>query len=221
MTASPTWALRVPVRLGGQGRVVARTIWVFGDQLNRRIGALANAVAGEDRVLLVESRAKLDGARHRQRTHLVVTAMRRFATEMGKAGFDVDLRAAASLTEGLTAHRDRYRSAEVVATEPTSWGARRMFERLKVPTVRSNQFLCHEDEFASWADDGGPSTATGIALPPTTGWPGPPMASTDSATSTRSGPRPRRCASAWPAASSDPWWCRTEVRGGARPSPRI
>jgi deoxyribodipyrimidine photolyase-related protein len=134
---------------------VGRTIWVFGDQLNRAIGALADATPGEDRVLLVESRAKLDGARHRQRTHLVVAAMRRFAGELADAGFEVDRRPAATLADGLAAHRGTYRSAEVVATEPTSWDARRLLARLKVPTQRSNQFLCHQDEFASWADDRG------------------------------------------------------------------
>ncbi|CAN5608184.1 cryptochrome/photolyase family protein [soil metagenome] len=134
---------------------MARTIWVFGDQLNRRIGALADAVPGEDVVLLVESRAKLDGVRHRQRTHLVVTAMRRFAAELEDAGFEVDLRTAPTLASGLAAHRDQRRGTDVVATEPTSWDGRRLLERLDVASVRSNQFLCHEDEFAAWADGRG------------------------------------------------------------------
>lgn len=131
---------------------MTRTVWVFGDQLNRRIGALAEARPGTDRVLLVESRAKLDGARHRQRTHLVVTAMRRLASELEQAGFEVDLRTAPTLAEGLAAHRGRFPSTEVVATEPTSWAARHLLERLRVPTVASNQFLCHERDFAGWAD---------------------------------------------------------------------
>ena len=134
---------------------MARTIWVFGDQLNRRIGALADASPGEDRVLLVESRTKLDGARHRQRTHLVVTAMRRFAAELEQAGFEVDLRSAPTLADGVAAHRARHPAAELVATEPTSWDGRRLLERLDVPTVRSDQFLCHEDDFATWADGRG------------------------------------------------------------------
>ena len=41
---------------------------------------------------------------------------------------------------------------EVVATEPMSWDARQLVESLGVTTVRSNQFLCHYDEFADWAD---------------------------------------------------------------------
>ena len=50
----------MPGRWGGQGGAVSRTIWVFGDQLNRRIGALADADPSSDRVLLVESRRLLD-----------------------------------------------------------------------------------------------------------------------------------------------------------------
>jgi deoxyribodipyrimidine photolyase-related protein len=131
---------------------MSRTVWVLGDQLNRRIGALADARPGEDRVLLVESRAKLDGRRHRQRTHVVVTAMRRFAAELDAAGFEVDLRTAPTLAAGLAAHREAHRPAEVVATEAHSYAARELLEREGVETVASNQFLCHPSEFAGWAD---------------------------------------------------------------------
>lgn len=130
---------------------MSRTVWVLGDQLNRSIGAMADAVPGEDVVLLVESRAKLDGRRHRQRTHLVVAAMRRFAAELEGSGFEVDHREAATLADGLRAHRDERPDVEVVATEPNSVVARRSLARLDVPTVASNQFLCHPDEFATWA----------------------------------------------------------------------
>lgn len=113
---------------------------------------MRDAEPGDDRVLLVESQAKLDGRRHRQRTHLVVTAMHRFADELRTAGFEVDLRRAPTLEDGLAAHRREFEPAEVTATEPNSVGARRALERFEVSTVRSDQFLCHPDEFAAWAD---------------------------------------------------------------------
>ena len=134
---------------------MARTVWVLGDQLNRRIGALAGARPGEDRVLLVESRAKLDGHRHRQRTHLVVTAMRRFATELRSKGFEVDLRPAPTLAVGLAGHRREHHGCDVVATEPNSWAARDLMVREGVETVASNQFLCHPSDFEAWADSRG------------------------------------------------------------------
>lgn len=136
----------------GQGSGVARTIWVFGDQLNRQIGALADAEPGVDRVLLVESDQLIARPRHRQRTHLVVTAMRRFAAELAAEGFEVDLRRAPSLRAGVEAHRAEHRPDEVLATEGLSRSARSLAAALGVTTVRSNQFLCHEDDFAAWAD---------------------------------------------------------------------
>ena len=61
---------------------------MFGDQLNRRIGALATADPDTDRILLVESRRLLDAAKHRQRGHMVLTAMRRFGAELTRVAFE-------------------------------------------------------------------------------------------------------------------------------------
>jgi deoxyribodipyrimidine photolyase-related protein len=67
------------------------TIWVLGDQLNRNLGALANANPDGDRVLLIHSQAKLASKRwHRQRAHLIITAMKRFAIELRAEGFEVN-----------------------------------------------------------------------------------------------------------------------------------
>lgn len=127
------------------------TVLVFGDQLNRRIGALAGATAGGSRVLLVESEALLRPSRHVQRLHLVITAMRRFADELRDAGFDVDLRRAASIRAGVEAHVDEHAPGRLVCTEPNSRTARALCERLDIEQVRSNQFLRHHEEFARWA----------------------------------------------------------------------
>ena len=47
-----------------------RTVWVLGDQLNRRIGALGASDQSDTRILLVESEALLRSSRHVQRLHL-------------------------------------------------------------------------------------------------------------------------------------------------------
>jgi deoxyribodipyrimidine photolyase-related protein len=130
-----------------------RTVWVLGDQLNRQLGALRTAEPGHDRILLVASDAKLASKRwHVQRAHLVLTAMRRFADELRAEGFDVDHRRARTLAEGLAEHRAEFGPDEVVAMEPASWDGLELLRRLGVVTVRSDQFLCHPDEFAAWAD---------------------------------------------------------------------
>ena len=130
------------------------TVWVLGDQLNRQLGALADASPDTHRVLLVESLTKLTSKRwHRQRAHFVIAAMRRFADELREAGFEVDHRAADSLRAGLAEHRRDVEPDAVVATEPASWDALQMLRDEGVELVRSNQFLCHYDDFADWATD--------------------------------------------------------------------
>ena len=129
------------------------TVWVLGDQLNRSIGALSDAEPATHRVLLVESAAKLAGKRwHRQRAHLLITAMRRFAEELRAEGFEVDHRRSTSLRAGHADHLAEFTPAEVVATEPASYDALHLLHELGVTVVRSNQFLCHYDDFATWAD---------------------------------------------------------------------
>ncbi len=131
-----------------------RTVWVLGDQLNRELGALREATPDSHRVLIVESTAKLTGKRwHRQRAHFVVTAMRRFAGELRTAGFEVDHRRATSLRSGFAEHVAEFAPADVTATEPASWDGLALLRSLDVTVVRSNQFLCHYEDFAEWAAD--------------------------------------------------------------------
>ena len=101
-----------------------RTIWVFGDQLNRNLGALREADPRGTTVLLVESEALLRSRKHVQRLHFVIAAMRRFAAELEAQGFGVDLRRAATLEDGLRAHVEQHRPAELMATEPNARAAR-------------------------------------------------------------------------------------------------
>ena len=129
-----------------------KSVWVFGDQLNRSIGALADARPGRDRILMVEARDKIEGRPwHRQRLHFLLASMRRFAAELRDAGFDVDYRIATTMRAGVAAHRAEHAPDEIVVTEPNSWRARRLVADLGAMSVPSNQFLSHHLEFADWA----------------------------------------------------------------------
>ncbi len=129
------------------------TVWVLGDQLNRGIGALAQADPATHRVLMVESLGKLASKRwHRQRAHFVIASMRRFADDLRADGFDVDYRYSTSQRAGHAEHVAEFSPAEVIATEPASFDGLVMLRDLGVSVVRSNQFLCHYDDFAAWAD---------------------------------------------------------------------
>ena len=129
-----------------------RTIWVFGDQLNRNIGALRDAHPSTDSILMVESFLKTTSRPwHKQRLHFIVSSMRHFAQDLRAEGFSVDYRMAANMTEGMSGHVAQFAPSHVIATEPNSVGARALLTRLNVEQVPSNQFLTPHGEFAAWA----------------------------------------------------------------------
>jgi len=129
------------------------SVWVLGDQLDARHPGLLDTAASRPCVLMIESEALLCSRRwHRQRLHLVLTAMRRYAAELRQRGFEVDYRRAASFEAGLTAHRAQWRPRKVLAAEPMSHGMRKRLEGWGVELLRHERFLCHYRDFASWAE---------------------------------------------------------------------
>jgi deoxyribodipyrimidine photolyase-related protein len=129
------------------------TVWVWGDQLNRDLAHLRGTDPSETRVLLVVSDAKLTSRRwHVQKAHLVVTAMRRFASELAAAGYAVDLRRAPSLRAGFEAHVAEHAPTGVRVMEPASLPGNRLVGRLGIEVVDNDHFLCHWRDFARWAD---------------------------------------------------------------------
>jgi deoxyribodipyrimidine photolyase-related protein len=130
------------------------TVWVLGDQLHHDLAHLRDTAPGDVRVLMVLSRAKLRSRPwHRQRAHLVVTAMRRFAAELRDRGYAVDWREADSMRAGLHAHVDDHAPTGVRAMEPMNRTGRQVLLDLDVELVRNDQFLCHHEDFAAWAAD--------------------------------------------------------------------
>jgi len=128
------------------------TVWILGDQLNQRISSLEGRSPADTRILFVESAAKIRSKPyHRQRLHLVIAAMRRFAADLEQEGFDVDYRTADSFASGVADHRREYEPVTVVVMEPMSYGMRERLRSMDVTITPSNQFLCHYDEFAEWA----------------------------------------------------------------------
>jgi len=105
-------------------------------------------------VLFVESATKLASKRwHKQRRHVVISAMRHFAAELAEEGFEVDYRTAATLPAGLGEHVAEFDVDRVIAMEPMSWDGRAMLARCGVTIDRNTQFLCHYQDFADWASD--------------------------------------------------------------------
>ena len=129
------------------------TTWILGDQLSRVGSALDRVEPGATRVLMIESRSAIASSPyHRQRLHVVLASMRKFAAELEADGFVVDYRVGDSYRAELDAHRNHHEPDRITVMEPTSWAMRELLGSLDVDLVRSNQFLCHHDEFADWAD---------------------------------------------------------------------
>jgi deoxyribodipyrimidine photolyase-related protein len=129
---------------------VGRTVLVLGDQLGRGTGALARAEPGVDRVLMVETVAKLrERPFHRQKVQLVWSAMRHLAEELRDDGFDVAYRMAPTMREGL----DREDPDDLVMMAPSAHGGRIRFAELGIEQVPNDAFIVGEEGFARWAGD--------------------------------------------------------------------
>jgi deoxyribodipyrimidine photolyase-related protein len=129
--------------------VPGASAWILGDQLSHRNPALE----GVERVLMVESEARLRAAPwHRQKLHLVLSAMRHFAAELEKRGVEVDYVRAKNLGAGLRRHVRSARPASVRLLEPSSAGGRSLAELDRVELVEGTLFLTHPDEFRAWAE---------------------------------------------------------------------
>lgn len=136
-----------------EGTTSKRSVWVLGDQLDPDHPGLRDASPSQVRVLMIESQAMLLAQRyHRQRLHLVLAAMRRYAAALRGRGFEVDYRRASSFRSGLAAHRAHFQPSQVCAAEPMSHGMRRALGALEVEMLRHERFLCHDDAFRAWAD---------------------------------------------------------------------
>ena len=138
---SRVWSVAMP----------GRTAWLLGDQLSRDNPALD----GADRVLMIESRARLRGGRwHRQKLHLVLSAMRHFAADLEQRGVEVDYRSSQSLASGLRSHIRAHRPESVALLRPNARaGVERLSGLARVEIVDDTLFLTHPDEFATWAAD--------------------------------------------------------------------
>ena len=128
-----------------------RTVLILGDQCHRSVASLAGCTPDDTRVLFVTSTSYLGAKRwHRQRLHVVLASMRRFARELRAEGFDVDERIATNQSEGLAAHRREFAPTRVRAMVPMSFRGRAFVEGSCDEVIANDQFLCSYDDFATW-----------------------------------------------------------------------
>jgi deoxyribodipyrimidine photolyase-related protein len=114
--------------------------WLFADQLGPHF-----LDAGDQPVLLVESRAAL-GRRplHRRRAHLLLSALRHRAAELGDQARLIQAR---TYTEAV-----EQAGEDLTVCAPTSWAARRLAQSLpQVTVLPARGFATSAEEFQAWA----------------------------------------------------------------------
>ena len=128
-----------------------RTVLIFGDQCHREVASLRGCTPADTRVLFVTSTSYLGAKRwHRQRLHVVLASMRRFALSLRTEGFEVDERVAITQSAGLGAHRAEFAPTSVRAMDPMSFRGRDFVTKQCDDVVANDQFLCSYDDFETW-----------------------------------------------------------------------
>jgi deoxyribodipyrimidine photolyase-related protein len=145
-------------------RAMRPGVWLLGDQLSHDHAALRHLehqLGAEQarqlvRVVMIESHAlAARRACHRQKLVLVWSAMRHFATELRRSGWQVAYLEADTVAGALQPWIAREGIAELHLMEPAERPFREAISRLvlAIPLVwhGSNAFLWSRDEFAAWA----------------------------------------------------------------------
>ena len=120
--------------------------WLFADQLGPHFLGTPEAPGddGREDVLLIESKAAFRRRRyHRAKAHLILSALRHRAAELG--------------SRCLFVQADGYREAAAQAAgplsaiDPTSYGARRLVREVGVDVLPARGFITSPSDFAHWA----------------------------------------------------------------------
>ncbi|MGN6327211.1 cryptochrome/photolyase family protein [Pseudolysinimonas sp.] len=113
---------------------MTRTRWLLADQLGPHFDDGGPIVLVEV-VELFRRRPT-----HRQKAHLILSALRHRAAELGDR---VEYRRAVTFAEALP-------DGELEVIGPTSWAARRLAHRVGAEILPSRGFVASEEEFAGW-----------------------------------------------------------------------
>jgi len=137
------------------------TIWILGDQLSPGHAAFAGHAPGTARVLMIESKARGSVLRyHQMKLVLIYSAMRHYAQELRKSGWEVDyytLEQGLTFEEGVRGHVRAHQPATIALAEPNSFletvAIEKLGRKLKIEIrfVSTTQFLLPRRDFHEWA----------------------------------------------------------------------
>lgn len=138
-----------------------RTAWILGDQLSPSNAALLSASKERDTLLFIESRQSLGRLPyHRHRLLLILSAMRHFARERERDGWNIAyyrLEEAPDMKEALGRYLSDHHPGEILLSEPNNYEEREaalsLAKRLQchLTILPTSQFLCSREEFSQFA----------------------------------------------------------------------
>ncbi len=144
---------------------VRNLIVVLGDQLTPGLSSLATGDSKLDRVLMAEVTEEASYVRHhKKKIAFLFSAMRHFAEELRKLGWQVDYIALdhkdnqGSFTEQVKHACKTYKPKRIVVSQSGEWRVAEMFKAwpkqtgVPVDVLTDDRFICSIDEFAAWAD---------------------------------------------------------------------
>jgi len=145
-------------------------VLVLGDQLSTRVGPLAYATPGEDRVVFVEAAGFARRKRyHPQKLVLVFAAMGHLRDRLRERGFDVDYHRVPDFEAGFRAHLDAHPGEDLETMRPASHGAgEALLDRFasaratvaadsatdpdaRLLVAENDRYLCSPAAFDDWA----------------------------------------------------------------------
>lgn len=139
---------------------MSRLVLVLGDQLSMDVAALRAADKTQDVVVMAEVREEGTYVRHHpKKIALVLTSMRKFASDLRDAGWTVDYTTlddpenAGSVVGELLRRAEQHGASEVIATEPGEWRLvdKLRFAPLKIALHDDDRFIASHAMFEEWA----------------------------------------------------------------------
>ncbi|WP_108787962.1 cryptochrome/photolyase family protein [Erythrobacter sp. Alg231-14] len=138
---------------------------VLGDQLSHNLASLRGASPSNTVVLMMEVWDEATYVKHhKQKIVLIFSAMRHFAAELRKAGFDVDYVAlddpdnAGTFTGEVARAIERHNPKAIHIVEASEWRVQQAIEEwpdkfdCPIEVLGDDRFLCTPSEFRDWAE---------------------------------------------------------------------
>jgi deoxyribodipyrimidine photolyase-related protein len=138
-----------------------RLVLVLGDQLTPDMAALRAADRASDVVVMAEVMGEGTSVPHHpQKIALILAAMRKFAAQLRREGWEVaytrldDPDNSQTIGGELLRRASEVGAASVLATKPGEWRLVAALEELPLPVtiLPDDRFLCSEAAFAAWAE---------------------------------------------------------------------